>query len=108
VVLTELWAEKLSSRGVQVNCMHPGWADTSGVRTSIPRFHRVMNAILRSPAEGADTIVWLAASESARRFTGKFFFDRTVRATHYLPFTTESPAERRALWDMCERVTAAS
>jgi len=106
VVLSELWAEELSSRHVHVNSMHPGWADTAGVRTSIPRFHRVMRAVLRSPAEGADTIVWLAASRAAGAATGQFFFDRAVRATHYLPFTTESGTDRRALWDLCERVTS--
>ena len=105
VVLSELWAEALSSRGVHVNAMHPGWADTSGVRTSIPGFHRAMKAILRTPAEGADTIVWLAASEAAGRSTGQFFFDRAARATHYLPFTAESAADRQALWALCERTT---
>lgn len=104
VVLSELWAERLRSDGVCVNCMHPGWADTSGVRTSIPRFHRVMKSVLRTPAEGADTIVWLAASPAARDLSGKFFLDRTPRTPYYVPFTRETAAERAALWDLCERL----
>lgn len=104
VVLTELWADHVK-RKVSVNCMHPGWADTSGVRTSIPRFYAVTKALLRSPAEGADTIVWLAASAAAQRWTGRFFLDRQPRSTHYVPFTTEDDADRHALWNLCERLS---
>jgi len=104
VVLSELWAERLRARGVCVNAMHPGWADTSGVRTSLPRFHRLMRTVLRTPAEGADTIVWLAASAAAAARSGEFFLDREARSTHYLPFTRESEAQRQALWELCERL----
>ena len=38
VVLTELWAQRLEGTGVVVHAMHPGWADTPGVRTSLPTF----------------------------------------------------------------------
>jgi NAD(P)-dependent dehydrogenase (short-subunit alcohol dehydrogenase family) len=106
VVLAELWAEQLRGGPVVVNAMHPGWADTPAVRSSLPRFHRVTRQILRTPAEGADTVVWLAASPAARRHTGRFFLDREERRTHLLPFTRESEAERRALWLLCERLTA--
>ena len=67
VVLAELWAEELREIPVVVNAMHPGWADTPAVRSSLPRFHRITQSILRTPAEGADTVVWLAASPAARQ-----------------------------------------
>lgn len=102
VVLAELWADVLRPDGVVVNAMHPGWADTPGVRTSLPGFHRLMRQLLRTPAEGADTIVWLAASARAGRETGGFFFDREPRWTHYLPWTRETADERRRLWLSCE------
>ena len=103
VVLSELWAEELRGSGVVVNAMHPGWADTPGVRTSLPGFHRIARSLLRTPAEGADTIVWLAASARGREHTGRFFLDRTPRRTHFLPFTRERVEERAALWCLCER-----
>jgi 1-acyl-sn-glycerol-3-phosphate acyltransferase len=56
---------------VVVNAMHPGWADTPAVRASLPRFHCVMQALLRTPAEGADTVVWLAACPHAREWSGR-------------------------------------
>ncbi len=106
VVLAELWADALGASSVVVNAMHPGWADTPAVKNSLPGFHRLTRSILRSPAEGADTVVWLAASPRAGRTTGHFFFDRKQRRTHLLPFTRESEEERRALWDLCETLTA--
>ncbi len=106
VVLVELWAEELRSSSVAVNAMHPGWADTPSVQSSLPLFHRITRNILRSPAEGADTVVWLAACERAREWTGGFFLDRERRRTHLLPFTKESEADRRALWSLCEQICA--
>jgi dehydrogenase/reductase SDR family protein 12 len=106
VVLSELWAEELRGSSVVVNAMHPGWADTPAVASSLPRFHRLTRNILRTPAEGADTVVWLAASHPAGEVTGRFFFDRTERRTHLLPFTKESEEDRRALWRECERLCA--
>lgn len=108
VVLAEMWAEELRGGPVVVNAMHPGWADTPAVESSLPRFHRLTRNILRTPAEGADTVVWLAASPRARSFTGRFFFDRSERRTHLLPFTRESVEDRRALWELCERTVSES
>lgn len=105
VVLSELWAERFRGTPVVVNAMHPGWADTPAVESSLPSFHRITKAILRTPAEGADTVVWLAACPRARRFSGRFFFDREARRTHYLPFTRESAEDRRTLWELCEDLT---
>jgi NAD(P)-dependent dehydrogenase (short-subunit alcohol dehydrogenase family) len=102
VVLAERWAEELAASGVTVNAMHPGWADTGGVRDSLPRFHRLTKAVLRTPAEGADTIVWLAASPAAAGRSGEFFFDRRSVRTDWLPFTRVSDDERASLWNTCE------
>jgi len=101
VVLAELWHAELRDQGVVVSSMHPGWADTPAVRSSLPRFYRVMRPFLRTPAEGADTVVWLAASPAARDAGGRFWLDRQPRWTHLLPGTRESSAERRALWARC-------
>jgi NAD(P)-dependent dehydrogenase (short-subunit alcohol dehydrogenase family) len=106
VVLAELFAEQFRGTRLTVNAMHPGWADTPAVRSSLPRFHQLTRWILRTPAEGADTVTWLAVSRRARRFTGQFFFDREARRTHWLPTTRESRAERQAFWRLCEIATA--
>jgi dehydrogenase/reductase SDR family member 12 len=105
VILTELWAQRLAGTGVVVHAMHPGWADTPGVRSSLPAFHRVMRPLLRTAEEGADTIVWLASAEEPGRSSGLLWHDRRSRPVHRLPWTRESAGERRALWDACERLT---
>jgi NAD(P)-dependent dehydrogenase (short-subunit alcohol dehydrogenase family) len=108
VVLAELWAERFRGSRVVVNAMHPGWADTPSVRSSLPGFHRVTSRILRTPAEGADTVVWLAACPRAKRWSGRFFFDRQLRRTHLLPWTRESDQDRTALWKLCEEIASAA
>lgn len=104
VILTELLHERSTRR---VSSMHPGWADTPGVQTSLPRFRRLTKAILRTPSEGADTVVWLAASPSASSPEGRFYFDRAPRSTHMSRRTHERPEDRAALWDtLCRQIGA--
>jgi NAD(P)-dependent dehydrogenase (short-subunit alcohol dehydrogenase family) len=104
VILARAWAEVFAGSAVSVYSMHPGWADTAGVKTSLPRFHALTKAILRTPVEGADTIVWLAVKRPAPP-AGGFWFDRQQRGTHWLPWTTERREEREHLWQLCNRVT---
>lgn len=105
VVLNEGWAQRLADTGVVIHTMHPGWADTPGVQDSLPGFRRITQKVLRSPAEGADTIVWLAAADPAMRTSGAFWSDRRTRPTHYAPWTREGPADRRRIWETCTGLT---
>lgn len=105
VILTEMWAEDLKHDGVIVHAMHPGWADTPGVSSSLPAFYRVTKKILRTPEEGADTIVWLAASREAAGSTGRFWLDRQPHTTHVFPGTRASEEDRRRLWSELARLS---
>jgi hypothetical protein len=98
VILTELWAERLKGTGVVVHAMHPGWADTPGLRSSLPRFHRATKLLLRTPEEAADTIVWLGSAPDPGRSSGGFWHDRRQRPTHRVPWTEETPEDRERLW----------
>ena len=102
VVLAELWADSFAWTKVVVNSMHPGWADTAAVSGSLPSFYRTTKPILRTPAEGADTIVWLAAASASGRETGRFFFDRMSVRTHWVPWTRENEMNRKRLWALCD------
>lgn len=104
MILTELWAEALEPSGVAVNAMHPGWADTPGVQTSLPGFHKVTRAVLRSPEEGADTIVWLAAAPEAGRVSGKFWLDREPHLSEIIPGTAGSESDRKKLVQKLEKI----
>ncbi len=99
-----MWAEVLRSHRIAVHAMHPGWADTPGVRRSLPTFRRVTGPLLRSAEQGADTLVWLAADDGVPvETTGRFWLDRRPRPIHRLGSTrrSDSPAERRRLWNWC-------
>ncbi|HEU5301173.1 MAG TPA: SDR family NAD(P)-dependent oxidoreductase [Acidimicrobiia bacterium] len=101
VTLNEMWAERVGDRGIHFHAMHPGWADTPGVEESLPTFSRVMGPLLRSPEQGADTLVWLAADPAPLESNGGFWLDRRRRSIHKLPRTkaTDTPERRRELWD---------
>ena len=105
VILTEIWAERLAGTGVVAHSMHPGWAATPGVETSLPRFNRVMGPLLRTAEEGADTIVWLGAAAEPAQTTGGFWHDRRRRPTHRVPWTRERPEDRLRLWRECCRLS---
>jgi NAD(P)-dependent dehydrogenase (short-subunit alcohol dehydrogenase family) len=74
VALYREWARRLRGTGVVANIMHPGWAATPGLEASLPGFAKLVGGQLRSPGEGADTMLWLAAAPDARRRTGQLFF----------------------------------
>ena len=63
---TILLSRALKPKNIAVYVMGPGWVRTKMGGESAPR----------SPAEGADTAVWLA-TEGTLEQTGKFFRDRT-------------------------------
>ena len=106
VVLTRLWARGLRGTNVVAHAVHPGWADTPGIAASLPRFRRVMGPFLRTPEQGADTIVWLAAAPEPARSSGLLWLDRRPRPFDRLPGTRVSAEEASGLWEACVRMTA--
>ena len=100
VSLVREWARRLPRDSFAINAMHPGWADTPGVAASLPGFYRLMGPVLRTPAQGADTIVWLATSPEADGMSGGLFLDRRPRPFDRAPMTRLSAADRRRLWDL--------
>lgn len=105
VTLVPLLAERYAPVGV--HGMHPGWADTPGVAGSLPGFHRLTKGFLRNAEEGADTVVWLAATSPAPR-SGRFWHDRRERPTHYLPTTGEKHQDVKTFWSYCTNATGIS
>nr|XP_046259761.1 dehydrogenase/reductase SDR family member 12 [Scatophagus argus] len=97
VILTERWSSQ--HKEIHFSSMHPGWADTPAVQTSMPSFHSKMQSKLRTEAMGADTVVWLAVSAAAiKQPSGLFFQDRKAVATHLpLASTRSTPQEEEKL-----------
>ena len=87
---------------------HARLYDPADLDRSLPRFWRIMRHRLRTPAEGADTALWLAVAERLQGETAKFWFDRRAVPTHLFPWTREGVDERRRLWDFCEASTGSA
>ena len=104
VVLAREWAKRLGRRGVAVHAMHPGWADTPGVAESLPQFRRVLGPLLRTPAQGADTIVWLASADEAAQHGGGFWLDRRPEPRPR-PLDKVSDTDAARLWTEVVRLT---
>jgi NAD(P)-dependent dehydrogenase (short-subunit alcohol dehydrogenase family) len=103
--LVREWARRLAGRPVRINAMHPGWVDTPGLAEALPGFHRIMGPALRTPAEGVDTIIWLATERLAGWRGGRLFLDRRARPFDRVPATRLDRAARRRLWDEVIRLS---
>jgi dehydrogenase/reductase SDR family member 12 len=69
-----------------VTAMHPGWVATPGVSEAIPAFEKKMGDRLRTPLQGADTILWLLGSTQSIE-SGKLYFDRKKVKSHFFWWT---------------------
>ncbi len=111
VVLSHEWARRWGRDGVASYAAHPGWVDTPGLASGLPSFAK-LGPLLRTPAQGADTVVWLAAGEARRRdlrdpLVEGFFHDRRRRSEHHVPWTVRGPGatEGAQLWEWCRSRT---
>jgi len=82
IVLNQHWRDRYGGRGIAFYVMHPGWADTDGVKRSLPRFRKILRPILRNEASGADTALWLAGTRPPQPEEELVWFDRAVRPAH--------------------------
>ncbi len=110
VTLNEMWSERFKNRGVFFHALHPGWADTPGVDEALPTFSKVLGPLLRTPEQGADTLIWLAADDTALTSNGRFWHDRRIRSIHKLPTTrnTDTRDRRKRLWTWVEETSGIS
>ena len=105
IMFTYELAERLRSTGVTANCMHPGSVNTQfGKNNRSPGvlLFRAFKPFMRAPEQGADTLIYLAASPEVEGMTGKYLSDRKVKAS-----SDESYDEslRKKLWEASEELT---
>lgn len=96
-----LHEDRDGDRGIGFYVMHPGWVDTEGVRTSLPRFRQALKSWLRDEASGADTVLWLAAKRPAQPAYDPrheiLWFDRAIRPAHVFARTRQAAADGASL-----------
>lgn len=109
VSLNHSWAEQISAESCVFHAVHPGWVNTPGIQGALPAFTRWLARVrlLRTPLQGADTLIWLTADDEVLESSGDFWHDRERRDVHMMRRTRESdtPEARQALWDWCVETT---
>jgi NAD(P)-dependent dehydrogenase (short-subunit alcohol dehydrogenase family) len=93
-------ARRLEGTGVTVNAMHPGGVNTplfaKGGGLMAMAASVVAKAAGKTPEQGADTAVWLAASPEVEGRSGRFWIDRRDVRCRF----RDAAAEER-LWELC-------
>jgi len=85
IELTRAW--NADPQGPRAHVMHPGWVDTEGVRSALPGFRRVLRRVLRDGTQGADTVLWLAATRPEPSAEGGIWLDRHRDTEHAFAMT---------------------
>jgi len=79
ILFTRELARRLEGTGVTVNCLHPGAVATrlGQQNGAIARvLTRALAVFFRTPAQGADTAVWLASDPALEGATGGYYYSR--------------------------------
>ena len=97
---TRALARRFAGTDVTANSLHPGGVATGLFAKGGGLLARLAGAVVsiigRTPKQGADTALWLAASDEVSGRTGLFYADRKERRCR---FTDE--AEEEKLWALC-------
>ena len=105
ILFTRELARRLEGTGVTANCLHPGFvASEFGDRNGL--LFRIGLGIAKrataiTPAQGADTVVFLAASPEAAAANGGYFKKRREIAPSS---AARDEAAARRLWEASERI----
>jgi NAD(P)-dependent dehydrogenase (short-subunit alcohol dehydrogenase family) len=106
VLFTYELARRIRATGVTANCLHPGVIATQLLADymNVPLVGgAVAHTFGAAPAEGADTIVHLAASPDLEHVTGRYFVGS--RESRSSPASYDESLQHR-LWDESVRLTA--
>jgi NAD(P)-dependent dehydrogenase (short-subunit alcohol dehydrogenase family) len=108
ILFTAELARRLEGTGVTANAFHPGFVAT-GFNRNNGVLMRIGMAITRpfarSPAKGAESLVWLVDAEEASHLNGAYVFDRRSLAPSPAALDVESA---RRLWQVSEEQTRRS
>ncbi|MEN1729208.1 MAG: SDR family NAD(P)-dependent oxidoreductase [Pseudomonadota bacterium] len=105
VELVRAWNRRWPD-GPTCQVMHPGWVDTAGVQSSLPRFRATLRKVLRTPEQGADTLLWLMAERPAWPEEGGIWLDRQLDSEHAFCYTRRAYGDADELYELLVALTA--
>ncbi len=101
ILFTVELARRLEGTGVTVNALHPGFVATGFAKNNgwvAAAFMSLIGPLMaRSPAKGAETLIYLASSPAVEGVTGKYFYDSHVIST--APQATDLAVAKK-LWEV--------
>jgi NAD(P)-dependent dehydrogenase (short-subunit alcohol dehydrogenase family) len=101
-------ARRLEGTGVTANCFHPGVVATGFSPYHGPAARAAMKLarpFMRSPAKGAETLVWLVDSPTVEDLSGCYFMDEQLTTPSEEAQDVEAA---RRLWELSEAQVARS
>ncbi len=104
VLFARALAKRLANDGIVAHAMHPGIVDSNFFTTASEQSRaRINPADMQTPAQGADTLIWLATAEEPGLSTGGYFYQRKPRTPN--PIVNDDAAVQR-LWEESEQLLA--
>jgi NAD(P)-dependent dehydrogenase (short-subunit alcohol dehydrogenase family) len=98
-------AKRLAGTGIVAHAVHPGTVDSNFFSHADEATQaRLQTYSKLTPAEGADTLLWLATAEEPGKMSGGYFYKRRPRTPNAFA-DDEGNADR--LWEESERLVAA-
>jgi len=107
VLFTYELARRLECAGVTVNCLHPGMVATSLVDkdNDFPVFfkylYKLSKPLMKSPAQGAETSIYLASSPEVEGITGQYFVNKKIAQSSP---ASHDPQLAQRLWEASEKL----
>jgi NAD(P)-dependent dehydrogenase (short-subunit alcohol dehydrogenase family) len=97
-------ARRLADEGIVAHAMHPGVVDSNFITHADERTQAYIRTYKsQTPAEGADTLIWLATAEEPGKSTGGYFYQRKPRAPNPV---VDDVAYVDRLWAESEQLVA--
>jgi retinol dehydrogenase-14 len=107
VLFTYELVRRLEGTGVTANCLHPGMVATDLIDkdNDFPVFfkylYKLSKPLMKSPAKGAQTSIYLASSPEVEGVTGQYFVNKKIADSS--PESHDTQLAQR-LWEVSERL----
>ena len=106
IMFTYELAKRTSDTSLTTNCLHPGVVSTQLADEAsiwMKFFYFIGKPLMRSPAGGAETSIFLATSDEVADTSGKYFRNKKIATPSSIAFEDD---KTEALWRESERLTS--